>query len=43
METLKHKRPALVLKDTSQGFFSRFLEKITAAYSPGSQVLAVIK
>jgi hypothetical protein len=43
METLKHKRPALILTDTPQGFFSKFLEKVTAAYAPFSQVLAVIK
>jgi len=43
MKTLKHKRPALLLLDVPQGFFSKFLEKATAAYSPVSQVLAVIK
>jgi len=43
METLKHKRPVLILLDEPQGFFSKFLEKATVAYSPVSQVLAVIK
>jgi len=43
METLKHTRTVVISTGTDQGFFTKFLEKITATYSPFAQVLVGMK